>query len=477
MIHHVIRRILSKHPLHRWFWAFVPLWLLLPSGILCAQQDTIALQPVTVVGFAPERFMAGLKIQRIDSTTLQQFRFQNLGDLLAFNTPLAFKNYGPGQLNTVAFRGTSSMHTAVLWNGLNINQPNLGQTDFSTLPVAGFDRLSVQYGSSASVVGTDAVGGSILLESAGIQPTGLRVLVGRQQGSFGNQQTQAGASYGLKTKESLRLSGKTLYYDGRMNNRYPYAERRGLLLWSLPTAVSGVSCKIWCWRAKTTGSCRPTCGSPTTTVTLTPENPTTRELTRTQSRRAMLQYQTPTWTWRTAWIRDLIDFGGGDLQNLEHTGTDRFLTRLEKEMESDWAPAAPNLHLRVGGEVAHYRTRVEGYTEPLITENRADLFVLEPVAAYPALAGIGHAAAGVRDALRPSPYSLVGHRVPADRSDVLTGLRPKVPWVAATGYLPSTSATGKPWATPTFAPKVASIKKLGWKPIGNPRQPSSLRLR
>ncbi len=375
MIHHVIRSILSKHPFHRWFWACVPLGLLLPSGILYAQQDTIALQPVTVVGFAPERFMAGLKIQRIDSATLQQFRFQNISDLLAYHTPLAFKNYGPGQLNTVSFRGTSSMHTAVLWNGLNINQPNLGQTDFSTLPVAGFNRLSVQYGSSASMVGTDAVGGSILLESAGTQPTGLRVLAGRQQGSFGNQQTQAGASDGLKTKESLRLSGKTLYYDGRMNNRYPYTERRGYFVEPATASQRGfvqdlvlagrndrqLSAHVW---FTDNGS------------TLAPENPTARQLTRTQSRRAMLQYQTPTWTWRTAWTRDLIDFGGGDYQDLEHTATDRFLTRLEKEMEFRLGTNGAKLNLRLGGEVAHYRTQVDGYTEPLITENRADLFVL-----------------------------------------------------------------------------------------------------
>ena len=375
LIHHFIRRVLSKRPLYRWFLAFVSLGIVLPIGTLRAQQDTIALDPVTVIGFAPERFMAGLKIQRIDSTTIQQFRFQNISDLLAYHTPLAFKNYGPGQLNTVSFRGTSSMHTAVLWNGLNINQPNLGQTDFSTLPVAGFDRLLVQYGSSASMVGTDAVGGSILLESAGVQPTGVRAFLGRQQGSFNNQQTQAGASYGIKLNETLRFSGKTLYYDGRMNNRYPYTERRGHFVETANASQRGfvqdvvladragrqLSAHIWLTDNSST---------------LAPENPTARQLTRTQSGRAMLQYQTPTWTWRTAWTRDLIDFGGGDYQDLEHTATDRFLTRLEKEMEWPLGTNGAKLNLRVGGEVAHYRTQVDGYTEPLITENRADLFAL-----------------------------------------------------------------------------------------------------
>lgn len=137
----------------------------LPIGQAQSGQ-VVSLSLVTVRAIAPERFLAGQKLQRIDSATLLQFRFGSLTDLLAFNTPLAFKNYGPGQLATVSFRGTSANHTAVLWNGININQPNLGQTDFSTLPIAGFDRLAVQYGSSASVVGSDAVGGSVLLSSS-----------------------------------------------------------------------------------------------------------------------------------------------------------------------------------------------------------------------------------------------------------------------------------------------------------------------
>lgn len=365
-----------------WLVVFLSIWIVKTFAPLYAQGDSIALQPVTVVGFAPERFMAGLKVQRIDPATLQQFRFQNLSDLLAFNTPLAFKNYGPGQLNTVSFRGTSSSHTAVLWNGININQPNLGQTDFSTLPVAGFDRLSVQYGSSASMVGTDAVGGSLLLESGNIQPEGLRAQIGRQQSSFGNQQTQVGANYGKKFNENLRFSGKTLVYDGRMNNRYPESQRKGYFIEPSESAQRGLvqdlilqgkkerqlSAHFWL-----TGN----------EIILAPENLSSRELTRTQSSRSMIQYQTPSWTWRTAWVRDLIDFGRGDFKNLEHTSTDRYLTRLEKEMEWRLGRAGSPLDVRVGAEVAHYRTRVDGYVDPLITENRVDLFVMSRWQASP----------------------------------------------------------------------------------------------
>ncbi len=360
-----------KHPYH-----ILLLALLLGLGRLAfAQGDTIVLAPATVVGYAPMRFVAGLKVQQLDSVTMRQFSFQNIGDLLAFNTPLAFKNYGPGQLSTVSLRGTSAQHTAVLWNGLNINQPNLGQTDFSTLPVAGFDRLSVLYGSAASAVGTDAVGGSLLLESAAAQPSGLRLMLGRRQSSFGNQQTQAGATYGAQLNEKLRLSGKTLYYDGRMNNNYPYAERRGYAVEPSSADQRGLvqditltdrqqrqlSAHLW---LTDNGS------------TLAADNPVSRQLTRTQSARAMVHYQTATWTARTAFTRDLIDFGTGDYQNLEHTATDRFVAHLEKEMNWNLGQSGATVTLRLGGEVAHYRTRVDGYFEPFITENRADLFVL-----------------------------------------------------------------------------------------------------
>ena len=370
MVLYTARR--ARRPYHILYHILLVLAL---HSVAFGQGDSIALEPVTVVGFAPERFMAGLKIQRVDSATLRQFRFQNIGDLLAFNTPLAFKNYGPGRLSTVSFRGTSAQHTAVLWNGLNINQPNLGQTDFSTLPVAGFDRLSVQYGSSASAVGTDAVGGSILLQSSGAQTEGIRLFIGRRQASFGNQQTQVGASYGAKVGDVRHFSGKTLYYDGRMKNNYPYTERRGYYVEPSTAEQRGLvqdlflagkkgrqlSAHLW---LTDNGS------------TLTPENPDARQLTRTQSRRAMVQYQTPTWTWRTAFTRDLIDFGAGDYSHLAHTATDRFLTHLEKEMAWTLGNNGTKVNLRVGGEVAHYRTRVDDYAAPFITENRADLFAL-----------------------------------------------------------------------------------------------------
>ncbi len=336
--------------------------------MLVAQSDSIRLEPVIVKGFVPEKFMSGLKIQKFDSASLNLFRFQNISELLSLYTPIAFKNYGPGQLNTASFRGTSANHTAVLWNGLNINSPILGQTDYSTIPVTGFDQLSVQYGSAASIVGSDAVGGSILLGSApSTQP--LQLSIGRQQESFNNHQTQVTARYAAVISAQWSFSGKTNLYDGRMNNDFPYTERnqytvlpstsfqRGLVqdLFFNSKNDHQISAHVWLTRNR---------------LTLTPEDKAGRELTLTEAYRTMLSYQFKDFTIRTAWVRDIIDYAKGDYSQLDHAVTDKFSNRVERDFQFN------AFQIKAGGEWAHYRAQVAGYDKALVTENRGDIFLL-----------------------------------------------------------------------------------------------------
>jgi iron complex outermembrane receptor protein len=356
----------------------VSYWILWASFALAipgyAQKDSIALDPVVVRGFIPQKFMSGLKVQRIDSSSLAQVRFQNISDVLSAYTPIAFKNYGPGQLSTASFRGTSANHTAVLWNGLNINAPTLGQTDFSTIPVAGFDQLSVQYGSAASVVGSDAVGGSILLGSDA-STTPFHVSVGRQEGSFNNRQTQANLRYALPLNAQWTFSGKTALYDGRMNNDYPKPTRNTYALLPTETFQKGIvqdlflhsrndreiSAHVWLTDNK---------------LTLTPDDVQGREMTRTTAYRTMVRYQVRTLTLRTAWVRDIIDYAKGDLSRPDHSVTDKFASRIEKDFTLNIGAEVNPVLIKTGGEWTHYRSRVPGYAQSTVSENRTDFFLL-----------------------------------------------------------------------------------------------------
>ena len=323
----------------------------------------------------PERFMGGLKVQRVDSALAEAYKFQNLADFLATQAPLQLKSYGAGQLTTVGFRGTSANHTAVLWNGININAPTLGQTDFSTIPMAGFDQLSVQYGAAASCVGTDAVGGSILLGSLpSFKKMGaVSVQLGQRLASFTNQQTQLGVRFASALNQNWQLSSKTLLYSGRLNNRFPYAERQGYLVEPSETAQSGFIQDLY-FRNKKKHQFSVNIWLSDNKMTLAPNNAASREVTQTQAYRFLGNYEIgKTWL-RAGFIRDVIDYGKGtDFEtNPSHSQTDRFIARAEHEFDFAKAPVTA----RLGGEVVHYRARVDGYGGGLITENRADFFAL-----------------------------------------------------------------------------------------------------
>ena len=354
-------------------------------------QDSLSvrqLQAVTVRGFAPDRFMAGLKIQRADSALTAAYGYQSLAELLALQTPVQFKSYGPGQLTTVGLRGTSANHTAVLWNGVNINPPTLGQTDFSTIPVAGFDQLSIQYGSAAATVGTDAVGGSILLNSTpGWKRQGLTATVGRRFGDWNSGQTQVGVRFATRLAGGGQLAGKTMVYDGLNRFAPDYRERRGYSVEPSETAGRGVIQDLF-YRTKKQHQLSLNVWLTHNKLTISPLDSVGREITRTQAYRFLTSYefgQAKLGRWlsgrtllRAAFIRDLLDYGKGKSFDTtpSHSETDRLLVRAEHEMEQSLGTSGQVLSVRAGAEWVRYAARVDGYRSGLLYEQRADLYAL-----------------------------------------------------------------------------------------------------
>src|SRR5690606_5662237 len=100
-------------------WWFV---LLFSHSLLLAQDfsDSVELEEVKIYGIPLKEYAVGSKIYKIDSASVAQGHQQTLSELISRKSPIYFKNYGQGMLSTVSFRGTSSNHTAVLWNGINI---------------------------------------------------------------------------------------------------------------------------------------------------------------------------------------------------------------------------------------------------------------------------------------------------------------------------------------------------------------------
>ncbi|NEM96735.1 TonB-dependent receptor plug domain-containing protein [Pontibacter burrus] len=163
-----------------------------------AQQDTTAyhLKSVEVFGRPAEVFAAGSRVTTIDSSYLKIYSSSSLADALQARTPVYFKSYGVNGLSSVSFRGTNASQTAVLWNGLNIGLPTLGQADFSTLPLSGIGEVSVQAGSAGAMYGNGAIGGAVLLNSPTYNTKGLGLELQQEVGSFGRYYSNGSIRFG-----------------------------------------------------------------------------------------------------------------------------------------------------------------------------------------------------------------------------------------------------------------------------------------
>lgn len=104
----------------------------------------------------------GYKVQTLNDSIITK-NTESFTALLRFSSLIYLKEYGAGGTSTASFRGTSSSNTAVIWNGININSINNGQTGFNSLTVSLFDAIDVRSGGGSIEYGSGAVGGTIHL--------------------------------------------------------------------------------------------------------------------------------------------------------------------------------------------------------------------------------------------------------------------------------------------------------------------------
>ena len=173
--------------------------MLLCSGSMVAQtlSKGLRIPEVTIYGKRPMKEI-GVQKTRLDSTVLKESIALSMADVLTFNSSIFVKSYGRATLSTVSFRGTSPSHTQVSWNGIRINNPMLGMTDFSMIPSYFIDDASLLHGTSSVNETGGGLGGSVKLST---QPANAE--------GFGMQYVQGIGSF-KTSDEFLRLT----YGDG-----------------------------------------------------------------------------------------------------------------------------------------------------------------------------------------------------------------------------------------------------------------------
>ena len=168
--------------------------LMLCTGSAFGQLDSINyLDEVVLSDARLYQSSGGNRLQLLKDSTLKK-NDPSLTSLLKFNSPIYFKENGPGMVASASFRGTTAAQTAVVWNGININSQFTGQTDFNTLLTSGYDRVVVRSGGGSVLYGSGAIGGSIHLNNSltfdeGFQNE-LRLEAGSFSSFFGNYKAE-----------------------------------------------------------------------------------------------------------------------------------------------------------------------------------------------------------------------------------------------------------------------------------------------
>lgn len=147
------------------------------------ETDDNRLREIVVWGQRPMKEI-GLQKTTFDSLALKENIAQSMADILTYNSSVFVKSYGRATLSTIAFRGTSPSHTQVTWNGMRINNPMLGMTDFSSIPSFFIDKASLLHGTSSVNSTGGGLGGLVKLETAPEKESGLRLQYIQGIGSF-----------------------------------------------------------------------------------------------------------------------------------------------------------------------------------------------------------------------------------------------------------------------------------------------------
>jgi iron complex outermembrane receptor protein len=154
-----------------------------------AQADSIArnyhLQPVSITAYKM-KWIPQADIQKFDIKENSALQTNGIATLLNDYANVNLRSYGyPGLMN-VSMRGAGSNHTALLWNGFNLQDPMNGGVNMLLFPLFFVDEVQIQKGGGSALFGSGAMGGVISLENNLKFSQDMQAGVFASAGSFDN---------------------------------------------------------------------------------------------------------------------------------------------------------------------------------------------------------------------------------------------------------------------------------------------------
>ena len=210
--------------------------LLLCSASFAQKKEvnwSLKIPEVTVIGQRPMKEI-GTQQTKFDSIALKENIALSMADILTFNSSIFVKSYGRATLSTVSFRGTSPSHTQVTWNGMRINNPMLGMTDFSMIPSYFIDDASLLHGTSSVNETGGGLGGTVKMSTTPAQNRGFGLQYIQGIGSFKTFDEFLRLTYGndhwqISTRAVLSTSPNDYKYRNHDKKENIYDEEMNII--------------------------------------------------------------------------------------------------------------------------------------------------------------------------------------------------------------------------------------------------------
>lgn len=191
------------------------IFLFMVNRLLAQEHDTLQMQPFEVSTTVMEPSEAFMK-SRPDSALVETYGNERLATVLQFGSPLFVKNYGPGSIASVSFRGTGASHTKFYWNGIELNNAALGQNDLNMI-TAGGDQLEVLHSGAGIFLGAGGIGGAVSMTSQIDTTPHTRIQLHGRVGSFGEENAGGRLSF---SKGKFGGKSAILYHQAENNFIY-----------------------------------------------------------------------------------------------------------------------------------------------------------------------------------------------------------------------------------------------------------------
>ncbi len=355
------------------FSIFLSKLLLLASLSIAQKQQLIEIDEVIVNGSNRNAFSIGTKVKNIDSLSLIFHQNQTLADFIQYQSPVYLKSYGAGNLSTISFRGTSSEHTNLIWNGIAVNMQSSASTDFSTIPILAFDNIAIEYGGQA-------IGGSVLLNSNPIwQKDTMSLLIGGSYSSMKNLNLQSTFKINKKLANDWNMASKSvLYYSNsqneptnttakdRLGNSYDYLPSYNLQKgftqdFYFKKNNTQLDLNIWLTNNKAVQS---------------KNLVNSKETTQTFAHRFLFSAINGNTKFYLGYTNDAIDYWKGEVNPSDIIAIDRYIAKLEYKLLSYNFLKKINTNILAGIEAAHQVAKVTEYKKNTVFENRYENYFL-----------------------------------------------------------------------------------------------------